>query len=199
MIIRTSRFIGSFTRVDVCPEVDLPELAFIGRSNVGKSSLINMLCNRRNLVKISSSPGKTKLLNFFMINEQFHFVDLPGYGFARVSKEERKSWIQMIKGYLTLRQNLSCAFQLIDSRLEVQKIDLDFTNLLGEWQVPFALIFTKADKQGPIKTKQHIELYHKAMKETWEFLPDTFITSAEKLTGKDEMLKYIEKIALKVR
>jgi GTP-binding protein len=194
MIIRSASFVGSFVKEEDCPKGDLSEFAFIGRSNVGKSSLINMLCHRKDLVKISRSPGKTQTLNFFLINEQFYIVDLPGYGYARVSKEMRKKWEIMIREYLVSRKSLQCIFQLIDSRLEPQQIDLNFTNQLGEWQVPFALVFTKTDKLSKAQTWEHIHEYHDMLRKTWEVIPETFVTSATTAAGKEELLGFMEHI-----
>ena len=194
MIIKEAKFICSNTRADQCPTTDLPEYAFIGRSNVGKSSLINMLTGHKGLAKTSSMPGKTQLINHFLINDRWYLVDLPGYGWARVSKESRGKWAKMIRHYLTNRPNLACVFVLIDSRLEPQKIDLDFLQSLGEMQVPFVLVFTKADKQSSVKTDQNIARFRAAMQEIWEELPPTFTTSAEKKLGREEILAFIEDV-----
>ena len=195
MIIRSATFTGSFVLEENCPSEGFPEFAFIGRSNVGKSSLINMLCSKKDLVKISKTPGKTQTLNFFLINQQWYFVDLPGYGYAKVSRALRKKWEVMIQEYLTGRKPLLCVFVLIDARLKPQSPDLEFVNRLGEWQIPFALVFTKSDKAGKLETMQHLRLFHEAMKERWEKLPETFITSAEKKTGREELLYFMEHVA----
>jgi len=174
------------------PVGNVPEFAFIGRSNVGKSSLINMLCNRKDLVKVSHTPGKTRMINFFLINDQFHFVDLPGYGFAKVSQQQRQSFEDMIFQYLGKREQLLCVFVLIDSRLEPQKLDLDFVNQLGERQIPFVIVFTKADKQGNSLTSKHVALFENEMMKSWEVMPQLIITSAVTRRGKDELLSFIE-------
>lgn len=191
MIIKEAKFICSNTTAEKCPVTELPEYAFIGRSNVGKSSLINMLTGQSKLAKISSVPGKTQLINHFSINESWYLVDLPGYGWARVSKVSREKWRKMIRFYLQNRPNLACVFVLIDSRLEPQKIDLDFIMMLGELQVPFVLVFTKTDKQSSAKTEKNTALFLNKMKETWEELPPVFHTSAEKRIGREEILKFI--------
>lgn len=191
MIIRSAIYKGSYVKEEDCPKENIPEFAFIGRSNVGKSSLINMLCGKKDLVKVSNSPGKTRMINFFLINNQFHFVDLPGYGYAKVSQLQRKTFEKMIFGYLGKRMPLQVVFALIDSRHEPQLLDLDFINQLGERQIPFMLVFTKADKQRVSITQNHVALFHKEMMKTWEALPPTFITSAESKTGREEILKSI--------
>jgi len=160
MIIKSAEYKISCVKVEACPKENFPEFAFIGRSNVGKSSLINMLTDKKDLVKISNSPGKTRAINFFVINNQFHFVDLPGYGYAKVSKSQRKEFEEMIFNYLGKRMQLQVVFVLIDSRHEPQQLDLDFINQLGGRQVPFVLVFTKADKHGISVTKKNIELFH---------------------------------------
>jgi GTP-binding protein len=192
LIIRSVEFKGSFKNNEQCPQPEIPEFAFIGRSNVGKSSLINMLCNRKDLVRVSNKPGKTQSLNFFLVNDSFHFVDLPGYGYAKVSKAERKEWEVMIEDYLRKRKQLTTVFQLIDIRLTPQKIDIEFTNSLGEWLVPFVLAFTKADKLSVGAGLSNVKLYENVLKKTWETVPDYVVTSAEKRTGKEEIFKAIE-------
>lgn len=194
MIIKEAKFVCSNAKADQCPTTDLPEYAFIGRSNVGKSSLINMLTGQRKLAKTSSVPGKTQLINHFLINDRWYLVDLPGYGWAKVSKDSREKWAKMIRHYLTGRPNLACVFVLIDSRLEPQKIDLDFLESLGQMQVPFVLVFTKADKQSATKTEQSIARFCATMRESWEELPPVFTTSAEKKTGREEILAFIEDV-----
>ena len=179
---------------EACPKENLPEFAFIGRSNVGKSSLINMLSDKKDLVKISNSPGKTRTINFFLINDQSHFVDLPGYGYAKVSRSQRLQFEKMIFDYLGKRMQLQVVFVLIDSRHKPQQLDLDFINQLGERQIPFVMVFTKADKNGIVATKKNIELFHAEMKETWDTLPQTFITSAIDRTGREEVLYFIGQI-----
>jgi len=194
MIIKEATFISSNTSVSQCPTTDLPEYAFIGRSNVGKSSLINMLTNHSKLAKTSSFPGKTQLINHFKINNNWYLVDLPGYGWAKVSKESREKWFKMIKAYLQQRQNLACVFLLIDSRHEPQQSDLEFIKLLGSLQIPFVLVFTKTDKQSDIKTHKGIEAYKQKLLETWEELPQIFITSTSEKKGRDEILNFIDQV-----
>ncbi|MGV3586720.1 MAG: ribosome biogenesis GTP-binding protein YihA/YsxC [Adhaeribacter sp.] len=194
MIIKEATFISSNTTVDKCPTTDLPEYAFIGRSNVGKSSLINMLTGRSKLAKTSSLPGKTQLINHFKINDNWFLVDLPGYGWAKVSKESRDKWQKMIKSYLQQRKNLACVFLLIDSRHNPQQSDLDFIQLLGTLGVPFVLVFTKTDKQSLNKTQEAVAVYKKKLLETWEELPQMFFTSSEEKKGRDEILDFIESV-----
>lgn len=183
-----------------CPLPDRPEYAFIGRSNVGKSSLINMLCNNQKLAKTSASPGKTQMINHFAIEstsvkrntEHWYIVDLPGYGFAKVSQQQRKQWQKMTEGYLRYRSNLINVFVLVDSRHRPQKVDLDFTNLLGEWNIPFSIVFTKADKTTQREVSNNIRLFLSEMKKYWEFLPPSYTTSVIKKLGRDKILKAIE-------
>ena len=193
MIIKTAIYQGSFVKVEKCPEGDLPEFAFIGRSNVGKSSLINMITGFSHLAKTSSTPGKTQTLNFFLINNIWNLVDLPGYGFAKVSKLKRGEWERMINGYLTERDQLVNVFQLIDAAIPPQKIDLAFTNNLGELGIPFAIIFTKADKRKK-PVLENVELYKQQLLASWETLPPTFISSASSALGKEEILEYLDTI-----
>jgi len=194
MKIKTADFVVSNTKVEKCPDVKLPEYAFIGRSNVGKSSLINMLTDRKKLAMVSGRPGKTRLINHFLINQNWHLVDLPGYGYARVSKREKKVFQKFITDYFKKRKQLVSAFVLIDIRLEAQKIDLEFMQWLGENAIPFALIFTKADKLKPNAVKRNVEEYKTTLLETWEAVPPCFITSSSKKEGKDEVLGYIDQI-----
>ena len=194
MEIKNAEFTISAPNVSMCPADTKPEYAFIGRSNVGKSSLINMLCNNKKLAKTSATPGKALLINHFVINKEWYLVDLPGYGFAKRSKTEIKKLDQMIRGYILQREQLVNVFVLVDIRLEPQKIDLEFINWLGESGIPFAIVFTKADKLNVTKTKASVALYEKTLSETWEELPRMFITSSEKKTGKDDILNYIEEI-----
>ena len=194
MDIKKSEFTISSATVSQCPKDTKPEFAFIGRSNVGKSSLINMLCNRKGLAKTSATPGKTLLINHFIINNEWYLVDLPGYGFAKRSKTVQKKLDQMITSYILQREQLVNTFVLIDIRHDPMKIDTDFINWLGESSVPFSIIFTKADKLGPVKAKQNAGRWMAALKDQWEELPPYFITSSEKRTGKDEVLTYIEDI-----
>lgn len=194
MDIKKSEFTISSATVSQCPKDTKPEFVFIGRSNVGKSSLINMLCNRKGLAKTSATPGKTLLINHFIINNEWYLVDLPGYGFAKRSKTVQKKLDQMITSYILQREQLVNTFVLIDIRHDPMKIDTDFINWLGESSVPFSIIFTKADKLGPVKAKQNAGKWMAALKDQWEELPPYFITSSEKRTGKDEVLTYIEDI-----
>jgi len=194
MIIKTAEFTISAPMVSMCPQDTKPEYAFIGRSNVGKSSLINMLTNNKRLAKTSSTPGKTLLINHFVINKEWYLVDLPGYGFAKRSKKEIDKLDQMIRGYILQREQLVNVFVLVDVRLEPQKIDLEFIEWLGLSSVPFAIIFTKADKLTANKVAQNVEAYKKKLLETWEELPPYYITSAEKRQGREEVLDYIDSI-----
>jgi GTP-binding protein len=194
MEIKNSEFVISAPMVSMCPKDTKPEYAFIGRSNVGKSSLINMLCRHKGLAKTSATPGKTLLINHFIINKEWYLVDLPGYGFAKRSKKEVAKLDQMIRGYILGREQLVNTFVLVDVRLEPQAIDLEFMNWLGMSGVPFSILFTKADKLSATKVKMNVEAYQKKMLESWEEMPPYFITSAEKGTGREEVLDYIEKI-----
>ena len=194
MPIKSASFVKSSSKLDECPDPDWPEYAFIGRSNVGKSSLINMLTGRKKLAKVSSKPGKTQLINHFLIDESWYLVDLPGYGWAKVSKKEQASWKLMIDEYFFKRATLSCVFVLIDSRLDPQKIDLDFIQKLGEYGIPMALVFTKSDKLGVNKSMSQMAKFKKVMLKSWEVLPTFFMTSAEKGQGQEELLKYINEI-----
>ena len=193
MKINTAEFIISNSDVSKCPLERLPEYAFIGRSNVGKSSLINMLTNHKNLAKTSGKPGKTQLINHFKINLNWFLVDLPGYGYARVSKKTKEVFQEFITDYFEKREQLVCAFVLIDSRLEAQKIDLEFLEYLGETEVPFCIIFTKADKISKTKIDSHIAAYKKAMlANNWEEMPQYFVTSATEGTGREKVLEFID-------
>ncbi len=194
MDIKIAEFSLSAPMVSMCPKDTKPEYAFIGRSNVGKSSLINMLTNNKKLAKTSATPGKTLLINHFIINKEWYLVDLPGYGYAKRSKKEIAKLDQMIRGYILQREQLVNVFVLVDSRLEPQKIDLEFIEWLGQSSIPFAIVFTKADKLSTSKLNQSIEGYKKKLLETWEELPPIFLTSAEKKQGRDEVLDYIEQI-----
>ncbi len=193
MMIKTAEFVVSSPSVDKCPAGDMPEYAFIGRSNVGKSSLINMLCGRKGLAKTSSTPGKTLLINHFIINDLWFLVDLPGYGFAKRSKAVQAQLERMIANYILKRETLVCLFVLIDIRHEQQKIDREFVDWLGEKGVPFAIVFTKADKLSPTRARQNAQAWMKRLEDTWEELPPCFITSAEKRTGRDELLDFMER------
>ena len=194
MKIVSAEFVMSNSDVAKCPANRLPEYAFIGRSNVGKSSLINMLMQRKNLAKTSGRPGKTQLINHFLINKNWYLVDLPGYGYARVSKTAKKTFQKFITAYFNKREQLVLGFVLIDCRHEPQQIDLDFMQWLGENQIPFAIVFTKADKLKPQPLKDNIEAYQKKLLETWESMPPYFITSASKDYGRDQLLDYIDAI-----
>lgn len=184
-------FVGSFKRTDQCPVENLPEFAFIGRSNVGKSSLINMLCEKKGLAKVSQTPGKTQSINFFKVEKKGNIVDLPGYGYAKVSKTDREEWEKMIRFYLQNRSQLTCLFVLIDSRVTPQKKDIDFIAQLGTWNVPFALVFTKADKLNQVEVQINKNAFCKKLKESWSELPPVFVTSAEKHLGKKELWAFM--------
>ena len=192
MQIKTASFLQSNTNPAKLPKPDKPEYAFIGRSNVGKSSLINMLTGNGKLAKVSATPGKTITINHFIINNEWYLVDLPGYGFAKRSQKEREKWKEMLDEYILNRQNLVTTFVLVDSRIEPQKIDLDFISNLGENQIPFVIVFTKADKLSGRQLSENIENYKKRLLEDWEELPTMVVTSSEKRTGKDEILNLIE-------
>ena len=195
MKITSAEFIISNSDVSKCPKDPLPEYAFIGRSNVGKSSLINMLTNHKNLAKTSGKPGKTQLINHFKINLNWFLVDLPGYGYARVSKKTKEVFQEFITDYFEKREQLVCAFVLIDIRLEAQKIDLEFITYLGEIEVPFCIIFTKADKISKTKIDSHIAAYRKALlANNWEEMPQHFVTSALEATGRDKVLGFIDEV-----
>lgn len=191
MEIKSAEFVMSNSDVSKCPKNLLPEYAFIGRSNVGKSSLINMLTNRKSLAKTSGRPGKTQLINHFLINKNWYLVDLPGYGYARVSKSAKKTFQKFITQYFSLRKQLVSAFVLVDVRHEPQPIDLDFMQWLGENGIPFSIIFTKADKLKPNAITRNVETYKNKMLETWEEMPNYFVTSSSKSIGKDDVLNYI--------
>ncbi len=192
MKIKTAEFVISNTKPENCPKPDRPEYAFIGRSNVGKSSLINMLTGFSSLAKISGRPGKTQLINHFMINDSWYLVDLPGYGYAKASKGERQKWEEFIQKYLTKRENLVNTFVLIDSRIEPQKIDLEFMSWCGEKGIPFAMVFTKIDKLSSSALQKNIAAYRKEMLKYWEELPPVFTTSAVSKFGQEKLLNYIE-------
>jgi len=192
MIIKDARFLSSNTRIDKLPKDNLPEYAFIGRSNVGKSSLINTLVQRRGLAKTSSTPGKTIAINHFVVNDQWYLVDLPGYGYAKRSKKSREEWRVMLANYIARRRNLLYTFVLIDSRLEPQNSDIGFMEWLGENQIPFCIVFTKADKLSAAELNSNVETYKKRLLEDWEELPPLFITSSETRQGREEVLDFIE-------
>lgn len=194
MEIKSSVYVISSPEHTKGPKPDRAEYAFIGRSNVGKSSLINMLCNNEKLAKTSGTPGKTQLINHFSINNEWYIVDLPGYGFAKVSQSQRKKWEKMIEDYLRQRENLVNVFVLIDSRHSPQKIDLEFVNKLRGWQVPFTLVFTKADKENQRVVAANVKAFLGKMRETWQFLPQHFVTSVVKRMGRDKILSVIEEM-----
>ncbi|MBE7173795.1 MAG: YihA family ribosome biogenesis GTP-binding protein [Williamsia sp.] len=201
MLILSSQYIISSPDYTLCPAADRPEYAFIGRSNVGKSSLINMLSNNQQLAKTSNSPGKTQMINHFDVRsatkegakpDNWYIVDLPGYGFAKVSQTQRAKWEKMIENYFKKRPNLVNVFVLIDSRHTPQQIDLDFINRMGAWEVPFSLVFTKADKETQLLVSRHVKEFLNRMRETWEFLPPHVVTSAVKKTGREKLLQLID-------
>lgn len=194
MEIKEAKFIVSNSDVAKCPAADRPEYAFIGRSNVGKSSLINMITNKKNLAKTSGRPGKTQLINHFLIDKEWYLVDLPGYGYAKVPKSERLKWEKFLKRYILKRENLYCLFVLIDSRHEAQKVDLDFMQWLGISSIPFSIIFTKTDKLKPEELEAKLKAYEEKLFETWETMPGYFISSAETAAGKDQILEFIESV-----
>jgi len=191
---KSAEFVVSNQDVAKCPNNNIPEYAFIGRSNVGKSSLINMLTDRKSLAKTSGRPGKTQLINHFIVNDNWYLVDLPGYGYARVSKSTKKIFQKFITAYFEKRKQLVSAFVLVDIRHKPQPIDLEFMQWLGENTIPFSIIFTKADKLKPMAIKNHIEEYKNILLETWEEMPNYFVTSASKKIGRDDLLEYIDSI-----
>ena len=193
MQIKQAEFIISSTDINKCPAAEKPEYAFIGRSNVGKSSLINMLTNRKGLAKISGKPGKTQLINHFLINTNWYLVDLPGYGYASVSKGKRIEFAKFINQYLRKRENLMCLFVLLDSRHKPQKIDMEFMQWLGENNIPFVMCFTKQDKLSKLESAKNLAHYKKEMKQIWQELPPIFLTSSSSKKGKDEILQFIDK------
>lgn len=196
MEIKSAQFVISNTDITKCPAPRLPEYAFIGRSNVGKSSLINMLVNRKDMAKTSGKPGKTQLINHFIINESWYLVDLPGYGYAQVSREKREKWEKFIREYILNRENLMCLFVLVDSRLSPQKVDLEFMDWLGENNISFVMVFTKTDKLSKLKTATNIRNYKEEMGKSWDELPPCFYTSAEKKEGRKELLDFISETNL---
>lgn len=194
MEIKEAQFVISNSDVKRCPKPDRPEYAFIGRSNVGKSSLINMMTNKKSLAKTSGKPGKTRLINHFIINNEWYLVDLPGYGYASVPLAERKKWEKFLRTYILERENLYCLFVLVDARHEPQPVDLEFMEWLGVSQVPFSIVFTKADKLKPSELENNLRVYRGKMLEQWEELPEIFVTSSETGEGRSEILGYIENI-----
>lgn len=194
MIIKKAEFVISNTDPEKCPLSEKPEFAFVGRSNVGKSSLINMLTGFGDLAKVSTAPGKTRLINHFNINDEWFLVDLPGYGYAKVGRSSRQQWLSFIRKYLTIRENLYCVFALIDSRHAPQANDLEFMNYMGEFGIPFAMVFTKADKLSRKQLDKNIDFYKNEMLKAWEVLPPLFVTSASTKMGRDEVLGFIQNI-----
>lgn len=194
MEIKEARFIISNTDVKRCPSPDKPEYAFIGRSNVGKSSLINMLVNRRSLAKISGKPGKTRLINHFLINDQWYLVDLPGYGYASIAVKEKKKWEKFIRQYILCRENLYCLFVLIDSRHKPQAVDMEFMKWLGLKEIPFSIVFTKIDKLKPVELENNLEIYKKEMLKRWKSMPPYFVSSAKTYEGRADILDYIQRL-----
>ncbi|MDR0789266.1 MAG: ribosome biogenesis GTP-binding protein YihA/YsxC [Bacteroidales bacterium] len=194
MKIKTAEFVVSNTDIKKCPKADKPEFAFIGRSNVGKSSLINMLVGKKGLAKTSSQPGKTQLINHFIVNQQWYLVDLPGYGYAKASLKARSQWSKMLQEYILKRESLMTTFVLVDARLDVQKSDIEFVNFLGKSNKPLAIIFTKVDKQSQNQTNKNVESFKKVLLEYWAELPNIFISSSQTKLGKDEILDEVEKI-----
>ena len=193
-MVKSAEFVKSSSDYRQSPKADRAEFAFIGRSNVGKSSLINALVNKKDLAKTSSQPGKTQLINHFLIDSQWYLVDLPGYGYAKVSKSSREVWGKMIRNYILKRENLLNVYVLVDSRLTPQKIDIEFINFLGENAVPFTIVFTKIDKQSAGKTEEYLEVYKQELLKYWEELPNIILTSSEKRKGLDELLDSIKSI-----
>lgn len=191
MTIHQVEFVGSFPSDTKCPQDDRAEYAFIGRSNVGKSSLINLLTGRKNMAHTSNKPGKTQLLNYYLLNRSWYLVDLPGYGYAKISKIKRKEWEKMIQNYLVRRQNLQCAFVLIDANVPPQKIDVEFINWLGEMRVPFVIVYTKTDRLKPEEAESNMEAIRTELLQYWEALPEQFVTSAVNRTGAEDILNFI--------
>ncbi len=197
MEVHQIAFAGSYPAESQCPKDEKPEYAFIGRSNVGKSSLINMLTGRKELARTSKKPGKTQLLNFFLVDGSWYLVDLPGYGYAKISKRKRREWEKMIQGYLVKRATLQCAFVLIDGNIPPQKIDIEFVNWLGEMRVPFVLVFTKTDRPKPEQLEANIEAFRAALREYWETMPPQFVTSSRSGAGRRELLDFIGEVNAK--
>lgn len=191
MRVKSAKYIGSFDTIGKCPQGDKPEFAFIGRSNVGKSSMINMLTGQNALAKVSKSPGKTKMINYFLINDLWYLVDLPGFGYAKVSKKIREEFSKRIRGYLSKREVLYCTFMLIDVSIPPQKIDIDFINWMGQNQVPFIIVFTKSDKTKKSEIQQNKAAFEEKMLESWEEIPHSIMTSSSKIIGKDDLLNFI--------
>lgn len=194
MVIKQLEFKGSFPSLSKSPRDGKNQFAFIGRSNVGKSSLINMLCGRKELARVSKKPGKTQLLNFYLINNHWYLVDLPGYGYAKTSKTQRKSWEKMIQGYLVKGEALQCAMVLIDANIPPQKIDMEFINWLGEMRIPFVIVYTKTDRLSVNQLAKNLNLIRKELEKTWNSLPEEFVTSTVKGLGKEDILEFIQSV-----
>jgi GTP-binding protein len=192
MKIETTVFVGSSIAYTQCPQTTRPELALMGRSNVGKSSLVNMLLGRKHLAKISSRPGKTQLINHFLVNDSWHLVDLPGYGWAQVGKTQRQQWEKMVRAYLLHRKQLSVVLVLVDARHQPQKLDLAMINWLGEHHIPFVILLTKADKEARLQVNKNLILLQSVLKSDWEVLPQIFVTSSRERTGREELLRYMQ-------
>lgn len=191
IVIKDIKFVGSFTTVNQCPKRLLPEYAFVGRSNVGKSSLINMLTGRKDIARVSNTPGKTQHINYYLIDDSWYLVDLPGYGYAKISKSKRKEWTKMIDNYFIKRTSLICIFELLDSRRDLQEIDLEFINWLGSIHMPFSIVYTKTDKLKKRELSNNLSKIRKSLMEHWHSLPQEFVTSAKKKQGREDILKYI--------
>ncbi len=196
MEIKEAEYVGSFPSERQSPKDSKPEYAFIGRSNVGKSSLINMICNKRDLARVSNTPGKTQLLNFYLINKSWYIVDLPGYGYAKISKKKRYEWEKMIEGYLLHRKTLGCAFVLIDAYVPPQNIDIEFVNWMGKMSIPFVIVFTKSDRLGSNEKRKNIEAFNNELLKYWNELPQQFVTSSSKRLGAEAILQFIEEVNL---
>lgn len=197
--VKDAEFIGSFARTETCPETNIPEYAFIGRSNVGKSSLVNLITGRKALAKVSGTPGKTQLLNYFKINSEWHLVDLPGYGYARLAKTKRAEFSKMIKHYLKNREQLTCLFVLIDGSIPPQEIDMEFIQQLGKDDVPFSIVYTKTDKENQNTISKNIQAIKKRMLQDWEDLPNQFPTSSTKRRGGNEILEFIDQLNKEIK
>ena len=193
-IIHSARYIASFPSEQKCPKGTLPEFAFIGRSNVGKSSLINMITGRKDLARVSKKPGKTQMINYFLINDKWHLVDLPGYGYAKISKKKRAQWGKMIEDYLMKRQNLQCAFILLDANVPPQKIDIEFINWMGQMRIPFVIAYTKTDRLKKLQLESNLAEIRNGLLEYWNQLPQQFVTSSNKGWGREEILEFIEQV-----
>lgn len=194
MEIHRADYLASYDRLEQCPPPERPEYAFIGRSNVGKSSLINMLCKQNQLARVSKQPGKTQAINYFDVDDTWYLVDLPGYGYAKRSKKMREAWRRMVRYYLKHRENLQCAFLLIDANVAPQKVDLEFINWMGQAAVPFVLVYTKTDRLKPHQLGDNIQAFQNTMLEQWTQMPQEFITSAQAETGRDEILQFIGQV-----